>query len=285
MHELDLRNADSPRRQPMPTAAAAARQQLRELGITTDLTTAADILGIGRTRAYRQANAGTLSRRRGAHRPQLPRRRRADHRLPRPARRASWLSLPLCPKRSVHKRVHSRPLRIAEGANPLYPKKKASCRCGRRRAAVNDPVNQLPVLSDVKKILRLLPDTKVLACVFVAVAHRPAKVRRSAAEFSLPDGLADVVKEYLAGAEADETPLCFGKKLPPWSATGKDSDAAKPGFCAVAGWSPHRPRPTDLARLCRPDSEPREHAEPAAPRSGAWRCSGTDLRSCGGEVR
>ncbi|EHR53571.1 excisionase family DNA binding protein [Saccharomonospora amisosensis] len=39
---------------------AWSREQLRELGVTTDLMTAARILGIGRTTAYKLARAGTF---------------------------------------------------------------------------------------------------------------------------------------------------------------------------------------------------------------------------------
>ncbi len=61
MHDLDRRSSATP--DSAITAApspAWSRERLAALGVTTDLMTAAHMLGIGRTTAYRLARNGTL---------------------------------------------------------------------------------------------------------------------------------------------------------------------------------------------------------------------------------
>lgn len=65
MHDLDrLTHATSdtatPDTAPPATARTRTAEQLRRLGVTTDLMTAAKILGIGRTTAYTSARKGTF---------------------------------------------------------------------------------------------------------------------------------------------------------------------------------------------------------------------------------
>ena len=61
MHDLDRLVPDTPD-STSTTASSLAwlRERLRELGVTTDLMTAAGMLGIGRTTAYKLARAGTF---------------------------------------------------------------------------------------------------------------------------------------------------------------------------------------------------------------------------------
>ncbi|MER7859176.1 helix-turn-helix domain-containing protein [Amycolatopsis japonica] len=61
MHDLDRRPSAAP--DSATTAApspAWSRERLAALGVTTDLMTAAHMLGIGRTTAYKLARNGTL---------------------------------------------------------------------------------------------------------------------------------------------------------------------------------------------------------------------------------
>ncbi|WP_245976357.1 helix-turn-helix domain-containing protein [Amycolatopsis palatopharyngis] len=61
MHDFERLLPNTP--DPTTTTASTpawSRERLRELGMTTDLLTAARILGIGRTTAYKLARAGTF---------------------------------------------------------------------------------------------------------------------------------------------------------------------------------------------------------------------------------
>ncbi|WP_020663079.1 helix-turn-helix domain-containing protein [Amycolatopsis benzoatilytica] len=61
MHELGcLRPAASDSTTTASSSPAWSRERLGDLGVTTDLMTAARMLGIGRTTAYKLARAGTL---------------------------------------------------------------------------------------------------------------------------------------------------------------------------------------------------------------------------------
>ena len=60
MHDLDRPSLDTPDSTTTELAPAWSREQLRELGVTTDLMTAARILGVGRTKAYQLARNGTF---------------------------------------------------------------------------------------------------------------------------------------------------------------------------------------------------------------------------------
>lgn len=59
MHDFDrlAHDTSEPTTDPAP---AWSRGQLRDLGVTTDLMTAARLLGIGRTKAYQLARDGTF---------------------------------------------------------------------------------------------------------------------------------------------------------------------------------------------------------------------------------
>jgi excisionase family DNA binding protein len=61
VHDLDRLTHDTPDSTTTTESPPAwSREHLRELGVTTDLMTAARILGVGRTTAYRLARAGTF---------------------------------------------------------------------------------------------------------------------------------------------------------------------------------------------------------------------------------
>ncbi len=58
MHDLDRLHPATP--DSSTSSPKWSRERLKELGVTTDLMTAARILGIGRTTAYKLARTGTL---------------------------------------------------------------------------------------------------------------------------------------------------------------------------------------------------------------------------------
>ncbi|GAB3000657.1 helix-turn-helix domain-containing protein [Amycolatopsis acidiphila] len=61
MHDLDrLRPATPDSTTTAASSPAWSRERLGDLGVTTDLMTAARMLGIGRTTAYKLARAGTF---------------------------------------------------------------------------------------------------------------------------------------------------------------------------------------------------------------------------------
>lgn len=61
MHDLDrLRPATPDSTTTAASSPAWSRERLGDLGVTTDLMTAARMLGIGRTTAYRLARTGTF---------------------------------------------------------------------------------------------------------------------------------------------------------------------------------------------------------------------------------
>ena len=61
MHDLDrFRPATSDSTTTAASSPAWSRERLGDLGVTTDLMTAARMLGIGRTTAYKLARAGTF---------------------------------------------------------------------------------------------------------------------------------------------------------------------------------------------------------------------------------
>jgi len=62
VHDLEHLASDTPDSTTTTTASSPAwsRDRLGELGVTTDLMTAARILGIGRTTAYRLAREGAF---------------------------------------------------------------------------------------------------------------------------------------------------------------------------------------------------------------------------------
>ncbi|MFI7122697.1 helix-turn-helix domain-containing protein [Amycolatopsis sp. NPDC049868] len=61
MHDLDRRPSATPDSATMTAPSPAwSRERLAALGVTTDLMTAARMLGIGRTTAYKLARNGTL---------------------------------------------------------------------------------------------------------------------------------------------------------------------------------------------------------------------------------
>lgn len=61
MHDLDrLRPATPDTKTTAASSPAWSRERLGDLGVTTDLMTAARMLGIGRTTAYKLARTGTF---------------------------------------------------------------------------------------------------------------------------------------------------------------------------------------------------------------------------------
>lgn len=61
MHDCDRLRAATPDSTTTAVSSPAwSRERLGELGVTTDLTTAARILGLGRTTAYKLARTGTF---------------------------------------------------------------------------------------------------------------------------------------------------------------------------------------------------------------------------------
>ena len=255
-----LRNPDPPPRPSMHTATDAARQQSREPGITADLTAAAGILGIGRTRHIPSGERRNFSCHCGANWPQLPCRRRADYRLPRPARRAWWLILPLRPKRSVHNRRPHQTLRIAEGANPLHPEKDHSCRRRRRRrrcAVANDPANHRPEPPDIEKVLRLLRDPKVF--VYALAAAKSDSVRR-------PDRPRPRLRRRPALPVSSTNSGCARKRAT------RGRNLASCALSPTAAASTRRSSPTRSRRSLKPpDCRPRACTTCATPpRSSHW---------------
>lgn len=60
MLDLDRLTHATPDTASPATARTRTAEHLRQLGVTTDLMTAAEVLGIGRTTAYTSARAGTF---------------------------------------------------------------------------------------------------------------------------------------------------------------------------------------------------------------------------------